>query len=351
MTTNYSGLNYFVYEGSWFDGGRVKWTSFDFTDTALLLTPSPNENGIRNEGIGYDTESLSSLTNGFATSNSKYLTVLATGYFFAPISGEYRFLVNGYHNYTNIWIGDNNVLNYATMGQIINTQYFPSNTVNLNKGVYYPIRILISTGYWNTNTFNFSITDPNNITSYGANNYFIQIPPVVPVPCFKKGSKILTDKGYVAVELLKKGDLIKTLKHDYKSIVLIGKKDIHHPCIEDRIKEQLYVCNNANYSEIIEDLILTGCHSILVDRFKTNEEKEFTIRVNGDTYITDNKYRLPACVDSRAIVYDTPGTYTIYHFALDNSDDYMNYGVYANGLLVETSNKKYMSELSNLELY
>jgi hypothetical protein len=42
--------------------------------------------------------------------------------------------------------------------------------------------------------------------------------------------------------------------------------------------------------------------------------------------------------------------YTIYHFALENDNYYMNYGVYANGLLVETCSKRYLTELSNMEL-
>jgi hypothetical protein len=87
-----------------------------------------------------------------------------------------------------------------------------------------------------------------------------------------------------------------------------------------------------------------------VDKYQNEEEREKTIEVNGDTYVTDRKYRLPACADLRASVYEFPGTYTIYHFALDHDDYYMNYGIYANGLLVETSSKRYMKELSNMEL-
>jgi hypothetical protein len=38
----------------------------------------------------------------------------------------------------------------------------------------------------------------------------------------------------------------------------------------------------------------------------------------------------------------------IYHIALENEDYYMNYGIYANGLLVETCSKRYLSELSDM---
>jgi surface protein len=176
--------------------------------------------------------------------------------------------------------------------------------------------------------------------------------PDPPPPCFKEGSKILTDTGYKAIESLRKGDLVKTLKHGYKPIVMIGKRDIYNPAQKDRIKDQLYKCSQDKYPELTEDLIITGCHSILVDRFTSNKQKEKAIEVNnGKLCITDNKYRLPACLDERASVYEVKGNFTIYHIALENDDYYMNYGVYANGLLVETCSKRYLKELSNMVLF
>jgi hypothetical protein len=173
---------------------------------------------------------------------------------------------------------------------------------------------------------------------------------VIPVPCFRFDTKILTKYGYRPVQDLRKGDLIKTLKHDFKPIEIIGKKEIQHHAYEDRIINQLYKCSKYQYPELTEDLILTGCHSILIENFSSEKEKENTILVNGDTYITDDKYRLPAVADYRASIYDIKGSHTIYHFALEHDNDYMNYGIYANGLLVESSNKRYMTELSEMDL-
>jgi len=171
-----------------------------------------------------------------------------------------------------------------------------------------------------------------------------------PYPCFKEGTKILTNKGYITVQELKKGDLVKTLKNDFKPIDMIGKREINHIASNERIKDQLYVYSKDSIADVMEPLVITGCHSVLVDKFASEEQKEKTIEVNGDTFVTDKKYRLPACVDERASVYKVPGTYTIYHFALENSDYYMNYGVYANGLLVETCSKRYLKELSGMTL-
>jgi hypothetical protein len=174
--------------------------------------------------------------------------------------------------------------------------------------------------------------------------------PSIPIICFLKGSKILTNTGYQPIESLRKGDLVKTLIHGFVPIYMIGYKEIYHPSDKRRFKDQLYVCSTKKYPELFEDLIITGCHSILVDDFKDNSERENTIGINGHTYVTDHKYRLPACVDERTTVYEKKGYYTIFHIALEHDDYYKNYGIYANGLAVETCSKRYLKEFSKMNL-
>jgi surface protein len=171
--------------------------------------------------------------------------------------------------------------------------------------------------------------------------------------CFKEDSKILTNRGYIPIQHLRKGDLIQTLKDGFKPIHMIGKKEIHHQATqEDRIKDQLYVCKKENYPDIKdEDLVITGCHSILVKSFKDDEQKEKTANLqNGTIYVTDDHYRLPACLDDKASVYEPEGIYTIYHLALEHDNYYMNYGIYANGLLVESCTKNYLERLSGMTI-
>jgi hypothetical protein len=131
---------------------------------------------------------------------------------------------------------------------------------------------------------------------------------------------------------------------------MIGQRKMEHNALEERIKDQLYKCSSKQYPELIEDLIITGSHSILVDDFINNDQRNQTEKVLGNIYVTDNKYRLPACVDERSTVYENKGTYTIYHIALDNENYYGNYGIWANGLLVETCSKRYLKELSDMTL-
>jgi len=207
----------------------------------------------------------------------------------------------------------------------------------------------------NTVTVRIDAEDENANATYTA-TINVQSETTTTITCFEENTKILcfnnetSSEEYVTIKDLQKGDLVKTVSSGYKAINMIGKRDIYHPSAQERIKNQLYKCSKEQYPELFEDLIITGCHSILVKEFASNEEKEKTIEINGNTYVTEKHYRLPACADERASVYEESGNYTIYHIALDNKDYYMNYGVYANGLLVETSSQRYLKELSGMEL-
>jgi len=196
---------------------------------------------------------------------------------------------------------------------------------------------------------------------YGNGYYLLPLAPnayqfnVYPsTPCFLEGTKVLTltygKEEYVPVETLQKGDLVKTTRDGYKKVELIGKGDIQNPATSDRIENRLYKCSTSAYSELKEDLYITGCHSILVDEI-TDKQREETINHLGKIYITDNKYRLMACVDERTEPWNSEGLYNIWHIALENTDEKMNYGIYVNGgLLVETCSINIMKNHSNLKI-
>jgi len=176
------------------------------------------------------------------------------------------------------------------------------------------------------------------------------IPRSQPVPCFKEGSKILTDKGYVPIEELVVGDLVKTSLDGYKPINMIGHSKLQHNALSKKIKDQLYILSPEKYPDLVEPLVLTGAHSILENDFVSEEQREKVIELLGKVYITDDKKRIPVCLDERSVVYKEKGCYTIYHLALDNDNYYWNYGIYANGLLVESCSKRYLKELSNMTI-
>ena len=159
-------------------------------------------------------------------------------------------------------------------------------------------------------------------------------------PCFLEGSTILCEvdgvEKYVPVEQLQKGTLVKTSLNGYKPVVLLGKGTIQNPGNDERSENRLYKCSPSKYPQLTDDLYITGCHSILEFPI-TDKQKEDTIKHLGRLFVTDDKYRLMACVDERAEPWNSEGVYTIWHFALENNNERTNYGVYANGgLLVET---------------
>ena len=168
--------------------------------------------------------------------------------------------------------------------------------------------------------------------------------------CFKRDSQILTDKGYIPIQYLRIGDLVKTVSSGFVPIHMLGKRNMYHVAAKNRINDQLYVCTPDAYPEVFEPLVLTGCHSVLVKAFTSEKERNRTIEVNGNTYVTERHYRLPVCADERAQIYEKRGIHTIYHMSFENDDYYMNYVIYANGLLVETCSKRFMKELSNMEI-
>jgi hypothetical protein len=129
---------------------------------------------------------------------------------------------------------------------------------------------------------------------------------------------------------------------------MIGCKTISNSS-DDILPNRLFKCSNENYPEIIEDLYITGLHSILVDEL-TQEQEANIVELFGKKFVTDNKYRLPIFIDKKAKLHEEAGEYTIYHIALDNEHELMNYGIYANGLLVETCCIKYLKDLSNMTL-
>lgn len=171
-------------------------------------------------------------------------------------------------------------------------------------------------------------------------------------PCFLEGSTILCNvdgaEKYIPIEQIDTGTLVKTSLNEYKSVVLIGKGSITNPGNNERTENRLYKCSTSNYPELKDDLYITGSHSILESTI-TETQKEDTIKHLGKLFVTDKKYRLMACVDERAEPWNSEGIYTIWHFALENDDEKMNYGVYANGgLLVESCSINFLKKKSNM---
>ena len=169
--------------------------------------------------------------------------------------------------------------------------------------------------------------------------------------CFLEGTQILCLKDdvetYIPIETMRAGTLVKTRLDGYKKVELIGKNIFVNPGHSDRIESRLYKLSPSQYSELHEDLFITGAHAVLVETITDKQREELTKHA-GKIFITDKKYRLMAMFDDRAEPWSEAGNYTIWHFALEHTNIVMNYGVYANGLLVETCSINTMRTKSNL---
>uniref|UniRef100_A0A6C0KV50 Hedgehog/Intein (Hint) domain-containing protein n=1 Tax=viral metagenome TaxID=1070528 RepID=A0A6C0KV50_9ZZZZ len=212
-------------------------------------------------------------------------------------------------------------------------------------------------GYSNWMLASNSSGSSSQLSSYAAGSLLISNGTyyVYPAnPCFLKGSTILCfingEEKYAPIESITKGTLVKTVKSGYKTVQLIGRRNVANPSSADRLESRLYVCSKETYPELKEDLILTGSHSLLV-RALTPKQRIDTIDAIGSTFVTDGHYRLMAYLDERAEPWLQEGNHEVWHLALENDDIYMNYGVFANGgLLVETTSLRFLKELSNMEL-
>ena len=159
------------------------------------------------------------------------------------------------------------------------------------------------------------------------------------ISCFKSGSMILTENGYVNVQDLQRGDRIKTMNGEYRTLEMIGKRNIFNPASEPRIIHQLYKYSKEDYPELIEDLVITGFHARLIDEYKDDEERENAhVLIHEDDKV-DNKFKLPAYVDETSSVYEEKGMHNVFHIVLENEDIRGKYGIYANGMLVESCSK------------
>jgi hypothetical protein len=124
-------------------------------------------------------------------------------------------------------------------------------------------------------------------------NYYSNITFSDPV-CFNEGTKILClnknfEEEYISIEKLRKGDLVKSYKHGYRKIDLIGKNAmLNDPCIWSNC---MYKMKKNDNNGLIEDLIVTGGHSILVDDLLEYKEKNDEM-FGGKSQMIDDKYLL-----------------------------------------------------------
>lgn len=251
------------------------------------------------------------ITHNNSDSDNKLITLLET--IFSP-SSSYRFTTNGIIISNNdIENTENNMIALFTDGN------------NNSRLVYYHI----SFDDWGGPPAEF--VRPFDIT-------LISDPS-----CFNEGTKILylnkkLAEEYILIENLRIGDLVKTYKHGYKKVELIGKNPMINN--KDKFTHCMYKMEKTDENGLIEDLIVTGGHCILVDNLGNYEEE--TNKIFGNTPMIEDKYLLLVGISNDFKQIEDSCIYTYYHFIVENdvnNDENMRFSVWANGVLTETPSK------------
>jgi hypothetical protein len=312
-STGGNGGPSYLYQPGWlcFDGGGCNITSFPYYYGAT--TGDYNLYGNTGSSTGNNVDGNGSVTYEFSLSPI----------FYYPTEADALANTNSLGNGSSNVIGDGGPFGGYTSWRIASNSSGSS-----SQSAVYP-----------------------NGSSLNSDGFYYLYPSA---PCFLEGSTILCQvdgvESYVPVEQLKVGTLVKTTLNGYKAVVLIGKGSILNAGDNSRTENRLYKCSPSKYPELTNDLYITGCHSILEFPI-TEKQREDIMKHFGKLFVTDKKYRLIAYLDERAEPWNSEGTYTIWHFALENKDEKMNYGVYANGgLLVESCAIFTLKNKSNMTL-
>jgi hypothetical protein len=154
-------------------------------------------------------------------------------------------------------------------------------------------------------------------------------------------NKFLKDE-YIPIECLRKGNVVKTYRHGYRKIDVIGRNIvINNPSTYTNC---MYKMEKTETNGLTDDLIMLGNHSILVDDLgdckDTNEQLW-----NGPTPVLDKKYLMLAAASSQFASVQNTKPHVYYNLVLDNeNDDEMRFGIWANGILTETPSKKLFAQ-------
>lgn len=294
-----------------------------FKPAVIYYASIPSEPGTDIDGAG----NYIFYQGGFTTAQTLQLNTENTFIFDALSNADAQFfihagrlvfvggniiLINGAQAQNIFWVSDTEittqVANMTVMGNLIATTI-----VTLAIGTNIIGRVVAQTGAVNllSNVIDLPIT------------------PEPPVPCYLKGTQILTNKGYVCIENLKVGDLIMTAgdihgnKHTmrvdkYRPIIWMGHFIIDHPdgfvkpiCIKKNTygpnlpMNNVYVSPNHNlvvHGKLVPAVTLIDGRNILrtsksgkIDYYHIELDKHSVIYAEGilsESYININNRRI-----------------------------------------------------------
>jgi alpha-tubulin suppressor-like RCC1 family protein len=180
------------------------------------------------------------------------------------------------------------------------------------------------------------------------------------VTCFCEGTKILSlncsqsqlseqdlVEEYRLIQELKVGDFVKSYQHGYRKISkMLSGTFINNPT-DDDVSNCMYRMIKTKDNGLIDDVIITRNHGVLVEKLSEREEKK--VDINNLEMIDGLISIIAAKCDTFEKVEDIK-RYKYWHFSLEtDGDNDRRFGVWANGLLVETPSNNMMDNATNVK--
>lgn len=213
----------------------------------------------------------------------------------------------------------------------------------------------------NTFIFDNSILDNGlniiHIYHFEDNINIVSFPIDISTICFKEGTQILAyvtkdQETYVPIEQITDNMFIKTYKHGFKKVKYIMKSRIINS--SERSINKLYKMSKSANNNLIEDLYITGAHAVLYDTIGERQKEQMnklSAKFDMDYSMKiDGKCKLIAYYDNNFEECNEDCYFNIYHLVLESDKPDTNYGIYANGILVESTDEITLVRMNNYSL-
>jgi hypothetical protein len=152
---------------------------------------------------------------------------------------------------------------------------------------------------------------------------------------------------YILVQDLKIGDLVKTYLHGYRRISRVLKGNFKNNPKEKGVANCMYRMLKTKDNGLIDDLTLTRNHGVLVEKLSENEEKNV---YKKNLEVVDGLLSIITADSDKFEKVEDTNVYNYYHFSLDgDGDNDRRFGIYANGLLVETPSNNMMDKALHIK--